>query len=216
MLYNKYDIGIGASLNWVGYWAYPEMDYIRKYATGQVIDVGANYGTFTLEFAKTATEVIAFEPQRVVWQCLVGNLALNCIENVQAVNCALGEKNGETHIPAIRYDALCDLGGVQIGHGREPVVMRTLDSFFLRPSLIKIDVEGYEDNVLLGARETLARSRPVLYIENNEKHHGGRQAELLIQLVEELGYHWVWHRPRYYNLGFGGECFGENMLCLPE
>jgi hypothetical protein len=58
----------------------------------------------------------------------------------------------------------------------------TLDEFALDPAVVKIDVEGHVMAVLGGARKTLARAHPVLYIETGDEH------EAIEALLAEFGY----------------------------
>jgi hypothetical protein len=86
--------------------------------------------------------------------------------------------------------------------------------------LIKIDVEGFEAQVVRGAAETIARHRPVLYVENDRRE--GQQA--LISLISGLGYRLYWHKPALFRPdnfnGVAEDIFGRvvslNMLCLPQ
>jgi hypothetical protein len=62
-------------------------------------------------------------------------------------------------------------GGTAVGKGGDKAELRPLDSFgFRNLSFIKIDVEGFEDEVLEGARLTIARNRPVILIEIQGGH----------------------------------------------
>ena len=86
--------------------------------------------------------------------------------------------------------------------------------------MLKVDVEGMETDVLLGARDTIGRLRPILYIENDRR----AQSEGLIKLIGELGYNMWWHLPPLFNpsnfAGASQNIFGGivsiNLLCLPE
>src|SRR5262249_40578675 len=68
------------------------------------------------------------------------------------------------------------------------IEVKRLDDFnFLDVGAIKIDVEGHEFEVLSGSEETIKKSRPVLIVEIEERHHPGRSSEI-IRYVEEMGY----------------------------
>lgn len=99
--------------------------------------------------------------------------------------------------------------------------MLTLDGFGLSHChLIKIDVEGMELQVLLGAQETLRRHRPILFVENN----GPNGSPQVIDLLRALGYTLRWHfSPFFQRDNFAGNSenvFGPmvdaNMLALPQ
>ncbi|AYQ30271.1 MULTISPECIES: FkbM family methyltransferase [unclassified Polaromonas] len=151
-----------------------------------LLDVGANIGVHTLEFARhsarTGGQVHAFEAQRILHGMLCGNVALNNHLNVRCHHAAVGAETGELEMPAIDYGRPTSFGSIELGtrSQREPigqelqwsgtgekVALITLDSLALpRVDLIKIDVEGMEQAVLQGARQTLLRCHPVLSIEH--------------------------------------------------
>jgi FkbM family methyltransferase len=151
-----------------------------------LLDVGANIGVHTLEFARACFHkngrVHAFEPQRVLYYMLVGNVALNSFYNVICHQLAIGRSVGTIQVPTINYGVPTSFGSVELGqcgqreaigqelHLRdddERVELATIDSFALtRVDLIKIDVEGMELDVLDGARQTIDRDKPVLFVEH--------------------------------------------------
>src|SRR5262249_40109323 len=83
-----------------------------------------------------------------------------------------------------------------------------------------IDVEGMERAVLEGAAQTIARCKPVLYVENDRPE----KSPALIRTIDGLGFDLYWHCPPLFNPGnFGGNptnIFGQivsmNMLCVPK
>ena len=143
---------------------------IEEHATpGSVaLDIGAYMGTHALLMGRRVGEagrVYAFEPQRKVFRELRQNVRLNGLGNVVApLRYALGAESAVVEMDAPRagfYE-----GGVAVGGGGDPVEMRTLDSFgFQNVSLLKIDVEGFEDAVLAGSADTIRANRPVILIE---------------------------------------------------
>ena len=101
------------------------------------------------------------------------------------------------------------------------MAVQTVDSLQLRRCrLLKVDVEGMESEVLEGARDTIARCRPLLYVENDRKEHSAR----LIALIQSFNYRLWWHLPRLYNpnnfRADGENLFGNllsvNVLCVPR
>ena len=67
----------------------------------EIIDIGANNGHFTVEFAQYVGDngkVHSFEPQRIIFQQLCGNVFLNGLDNVYTYNVALGDKVGITYV----------------------------------------------------------------------------------------------------------------------
>ena len=99
MLYNSSDTNIGRSLDLYGEYSYGEADlFARLLRAGMVaIDVGANIGCHTVTMARLVGPqgaVIAFEPQRIVYQNLCANIALNALANVHAINMAVAPAPG--------------------------------------------------------------------------------------------------------------------------
>src|SRR6266498_691970 len=98
MIVNSHDKGISQSLLLKGEWAMNELALTQEYAKGIVLDVGANLGTHTLNYAHTADMVYAFEPQPFMFDMLCTNLLLNNVLNVTPIQCALGPVDGITHM----------------------------------------------------------------------------------------------------------------------
>ena len=148
-----------------------------------VIDCGANIGTFAVSWATHMTgwgSVMAFEPQRMLYYALCGNIVLNNCSNLRAEQSAVGSEIGILQIPALDYFQPTSFGSLEMrqsdhnqpigqpvdyedGYG---VSLISLDALHLdRLDLIKIDVEGMELEVLEGAKETIASQRPLMIIE---------------------------------------------------
>ncbi|MDE2475567.1 MAG: FkbM family methyltransferase [Alphaproteobacteria bacterium] len=228
MLFLRYDRYIGRSLDLYGEYSELEAEiFARNVRPGDcVVEVGSNIGAHTVRLAQLAGPhgvVHAFEPQRIIFQLLCANLAINGINNVWACQEAAGHRPGTMRVPVIDYAAEGNFGGLSLtnsGPG-EDVPMRTIDSMPLRQlHMLKIDSEGMEKEVLSGARAVITRCRPVLYVENDRRD----QSPELIQLIDELGYDMWWHLPRLYNPdNFAknpnnafGRIVSVNLLCLPK
>jgi FkbM family methyltransferase len=120
-----------------------------------VLDIGANIGVMAMIFASRAGHVHAFEPAPRALALLRENVPPNC--TIHPI--AIGERDGITHIAEL--EALDESHVAETGLA---VQVRTVDSLDLNPDFIKIDVEGYEPQVLRGAAETLKRG-PMLMFE---------------------------------------------------
>jgi FkbM family methyltransferase len=144
------------------------------------VDVGANAGVFSLvgsRWVGTTGRVLAFEPSSREFSRLGDTIALNGLGNVQAVRAAVGSEAGTAslRVAVETYAGLNTLGrdfaydGIETAQ-LERVSVTTLDAFVTshgvsRVAAMKIDVEGAERDVLLGAREVIARDRPALIVE---------------------------------------------------
>lgn len=144
--------------------------YVKPGST--VIDVGAHIGTHTVKLAELVGpegHVIAFEPQQKMFDELRCNLALNGVKNTTALAVALGDAFGK-----IEMDAPNPLneGGIGPGQGGNEAELRPLDSYALEDlSVLKIDVEGFEDHVIEGARRTIEKHKPVIFVEIQGGHN---------------------------------------------
>ena len=97
-----------------GYVVMKAVELLQNVPMGSILDIGANMGTFTLPLAYYNPKYVfvCFEPQRMVFNQLCGNLAINGIQNVHTINCGLGESeyfvdvyDGEDHF-VINYDIM--------------------------------------------------------------------------------------------------------------
>jgi FkbM family methyltransferase len=151
----------------------PEFQAVCARALGQGgvgVDIGANIGATALimdAFAVNGGRVIAVEPGPQTFALLQRNLAMNEASTVTALNCAVSAESGRmTFCENSAYGHLApDAQGLQ-------VEVQTLDQIvaglgLTRLDLLKIDTEGFEPQVLEGARATLERFRPVIYLELN-------------------------------------------------
>lgn len=228
MLYNVNDAYIGRSLDQYGEFSQGEVDLFQQIVKpGQtVLEIGANIGAHTVWLAQAVGPtgaVLAFEPQRVVFQTLCANLALNSITNVQCFCAAVGKAPGQIVVPPLDYAQANNFGGLGLGGHLfgEFVPVATMDGLNLtKCHLVKIDVEGMEQEVLEGGVKSIAAFAPVLYVENDRPE----KSAALIRFIDALGYVMYWHTPLYFNPNnfagnpvnvFGG-VVSQNMLCLPK
>ena len=225
--FNVHDTYVARSLDLYGEWCESEIALLTPLlARGDVvIDVGAHIGTHTLPFAHAVGLnglVIAIEPQRLAHQTLSGNIALNALMNVRALLTAAGAKAGQTTIAQLDPRVAQNFGGLPTGRGPgEPIGVVAIDSFGLvKCRLIKVDAEGAEPDVIAGARETIARCRPLLFLEANTPD----RARAVLEAVEARGYLAYWQMAAYFNpdnfFGVTDNFFGEeadvNVLCTPS
>jgi FkbM family methyltransferase len=222
------DTYIGRSLDTYGEYSEGEIDLFRQLLRpGDVaIDAGANVGALTVPMARCVGHqgaILAFEPQRVVFDFLANNLRLNGLTNVVPHRRALGAQSGTVRVPRLDYAEVDNFGGVALGEpgDGEDVELVTIDSLALpRLRLLKVDVEGMECQVVTGARATIERFQPALYIENDRAEHS-RQ---LISLLFDLGYRLWWHITPLFNrdnyFGHPKDIFGDvvsfNMIGFPR
>lgn len=160
-----------------------------------VIDCGANFGYNSVIMGRALNNeglLIAFEPQRIIYQQLNGNLILNNIYNCVSYNIGLGNKNIKTQLNYVNYEAeWVNIGDTSVGSGGEEITISKLDDFnFKNVNFIKIDVQGYELYLLQGAENTIATYKPTLFIEI-EPHQLNKfnlNENDLINYIKSFGY----------------------------
>jgi FkbM family methyltransferase len=156
----------------------------------EAIDAGANWGTYAAILSRLASQVHCLEPNPRLARLLVKSVAANCTVRQAAAGPTAG--TAVLHIPrqgARSLDGLASLMGSSAAKAdmvEVPVV--ALDSYADRDiGFVKIDVEGFELEVLAGARQLILRQKPVILIEVEERHvRGGVQR--VYAVLCSLGY----------------------------
>ncbi|MBW2675086.1 MAG: FkbM family methyltransferase [Deltaproteobacteria bacterium] len=130
------------------------------------VDVGAGLGYYAVRMSKRVKRVHAFEPNPSVRRILSRNLELNGCENVKVWPVALGVGRGalELHIDKLSSSLLPRRGA----ESSVAVEVVSMDELFITPNIIKIDVEGYELEVLRGAEGTLKLCAPYVLVEHHD------------------------------------------------
>ncbi len=190
-------------------------DRIQHLSGDGALDIGANIGSYALRLARSFRTVTAFEPVEAHCRVLRINVALNHIQNVRVEQVALSDSNGVT--PLYVRGGATSLNPSHYGiRYANPIQVRVtrLDDFDRMPTkvdFVKIDVEGYENRVIQGGKETIARFRPTIAIEVHRRvvrSEGACSCETC-QLLKDLEYstevtgefssigdvHWVWAKP---------------------
>lgn len=160
------------------------LDYIRVITAPErgpgavAIDIGANIGNHSVYFgAFVAERVLAVEPNPTVLPILRRNIECN-VANVRLFDCAVGESDARGRV-VMPVNAVDNMGMARIvtvdGGDATAIPVRTVDALVAelasdgaaigRVLVMKIDVEGMELDVLKGARATLERHRPHLFVE---------------------------------------------------
>lgn len=132
-----------------------------------IYDIGANIGVQTVFMAKktgTGGRVIAIEPEFVSFSSLNANIALNKLENIKAIQIALGKDNLESKLYSDRATGDCSLVNKRKARPfQETIVMPgdlLVEKYNLSlPHIVEIDVEGYEYYVIEGLKNTLSQDK---------------------------------------------------------
>ncbi len=151
-----------------------------------VIDVGAWCGTWAKAIEPFAKKVIAFEPDKTHFECLQRNCTINCTPRMEAVGAQLQEVS-LTEDNFTQAKRVNEKGNIK---------MITLDHMAYEDvDMIKIDVEGYEMEVLKGATKTLENVKYLMIELNNNTKKYGSSNIVVEKFIGDLGFkvlmeHW--------------------------
>jgi protein O-GlcNAc transferase len=160
----------------------------------RVVDIGANYGVYTLSIAKIVGDsgrVWAFEPTKATASCLSSSILQNEFTNVELVRAGLSDRCGEASFYTSPNSELNSLSQVATGSDQfETIELQTLDFCcekfgWDRVDFIKLDAEGEEVNILKGGQVFLSSASPLIMYELK---HGSSINLLLINSFEVMGY----------------------------
>jgi len=164
-----------------------------------VLDVGSNFGIFTILLAKKVGQsgkVIAIEPGKEIFSHFLENVKLNNLDNITSFNFALGDKEEEAKLFLGQVAGASSIAYTPGGsNGFEIVKVKTGDRLIKEnnlpiPNIVKIDVEGFEYNVIEGMRNTLGspECRMVCCEIHTQMLPNGINAKKIIDLLKSLGF----------------------------
>jgi FkbM family methyltransferase len=157
------------------------LKHVKKFDCA--IDVGSNIGLHTVRFAHKFKQVHSFEPTTVNFECLKKNT--NVFNNIILHQLGLGNEETTLTIKLpVDTDncgnfSIVDFDSCNDQIIEESILIKTLDSLNFAPDLIKIDVQGFDYNVLVGAIDTIKTHKPVIIIESETKKLRNSIAEFL-------------------------------------
>ena len=184
-----------------------------------MIDVGANLGFLTTLLSQMVGLegcVHSFEPSPVTYLKLLEVIEVNGLKNVNPHNVGCGEA------PAIMKLSVTESSGNSSLRLRDDLPYRVretqdvqivvldnyLGSVLTRLDFLKIDTEGFEDSVLLGARNILMKFHPVIYLEISSEYF--KSSQRAIRILKEMNY-------RFENEPVLENCHnGQNFLAFPR
>lgn len=210
---------VGRSIHYYGEYNPDETEMVLSLAKGHCLDIGANIGVIGQALEYNDFKVTYFEPQPDVFGVLKKNVIGDCY------NMGLGSVAGTFKMPKIFFGSKANYGGMAIGTrsdmGTIDVAVGVLDSFkFDDVGFMKIDVEGFEEQVLRGGVKTIERCRPIMYIEDDRIE----RSDSLRKYIRSLGYTIEEHKPPLYRetnyFGYKKNVWGKNyashnLICRP-
>jgi FkbM family methyltransferase len=212
------------------FWDVHLKSYMDKYADKNLIaiDAGAYIGFHSVYLAKRFKALHSFEPQKRCFTIVKSNLALNHCDNATVHNqCLYNERTtlalapqNLQHLPlplhesGIDYQALGNAGALSFNKPQagsfDEVIATPLDDFNLKNvGFIKIDTQGSDLKVLLGAQDTIAWSRPIIafeYEEDLSSHHGNTLSD----------YRDFFAARQYTITTIAGHGKQQDFICIPD
>jgi FkbM family methyltransferase len=199
----RFELDLSDYMQWCAYFGIaiePRRALYALVQPGQIaIDVGANVGEVLLNFARLVGnegKAIGLEINPRTYRRCLHNIAINSFRNVQVFDLGLGREKGRLVLgrPTARNS-----GGDRIAAGPDrdgiPVTVTTLDDFVRdlgieRVDVLKVDVEGFEMNVLRGAEATVTRFKPRMFVEIDDDNLRQQEssARELVGWLERFGY----------------------------
>lgn len=167
-----------------------EYNLSQKTAKNKVIiDAGANMGVFSIYAAKLGAKTIyAFEPVTETFIQLKKNIAINGLGGIiKPINKALGDTKCRTEISySFCGDCGASLEFLKEGTKKQTVQVDTIDNFIgnsARVDFIKMDVEGFEEKVIIGAAKTIKRCKPYIAMS---AYHKPEDKTVLVHRVKNI------------------------------
>jgi len=162
-----------------------------------MVDIGANIGMIALHARSLVGDsgrVICFEPNPECADAVVEHMAMNGIRNVDVRRCALADSPGSLTLNLTSEHTgtatLAPVSGAVVKSIQVAVRVGDDELERVAPKVIKIDVEGFELQVLQGLRKTLAKHKPFLITELVDDHlaRAGTSADEIHEFLQEFGY----------------------------
>lgn len=191
-----------------GEWSEVEVEFFRSILEPHhnAIEVGSNIGMHAIPIASKISQgkLFCFEPQRPIFQVLCSNIVLNQLTNVYTYNQGVSDDKGEIEISSSNYENSWNYGSFSIDQGfntegtfegevhKEFCEIVTIDEHseiqkLPHLQLLKIDAEGFDLHVLRGARKTIEKHHPIIFVEAHL-----HQANTLIEYLNSINYECYW------------------------
>lgn len=173
----------------------PLSDFLQK--TNIAIDIGANKGIYSYFMSQFCETVETFEPQPWCTESLKA-YSEKFNRNINIHTCGLSNTEGELtlNIPIIegrlKTTLATGLASFKAQQGKYKTInvpVYCLDKFnFKNVGFIKIDVEGHENKVIEGAKETITREKPIILVEIEQRHLENISMDTIFKQIYDFGY----------------------------
>ena len=187
---------IGHKINLDGVYEIADLDFFfdamgshnAVFAGATAIDIGANVGNHSLYFSDHFRKVISFEPNPRTYKVLQINAEL--VSNLVCFNQGISDTDTKLLLGTCDTNSGRSAITNNDNGGARPIRGKPLDTIIdaaEQVSLIKIDVEGHEEKVLIGAEQTIRRNQPIILFEQH-KEDFFNNSTASIELLKSYGY----------------------------
>jgi FkbM family methyltransferase len=196
---------IGIEINQHGFFEGFDLDMVFAFlnpiladiGNGTALDIGANIGNHSIYFSRYFKAIHCFEPHPRIFELLKFNSRI--VDNIVPHNFGLGDANGSLDLNEnwenMGSSSIKNKPGIEAG--KVSIEIKSLDDLALDTgtiSLMKIDVEGFESNVIRGAWRTIQHHQPLILMEQlaSEFKEGTSES---IEALRKQGYAFCWNQP---------------------
>lgn len=198
MIVDTTDKGLSEDLIIHGIREYHATKFMKKFLKSEevVVDIGANIGYYVILESKiigSEGTIYAIEPVPRSFELLQKNIILNECNNVITYQYAIGDRTGTTTMNVGEHLNLSTIhdGDLEVKE-QIRVNILTLDNFLSdkrSPDLIRMDVEGYEYEIIKGMKETLMLNKPLkLFIEMHFNILGKDKSGEILRILQDSGF----------------------------
>lgn len=196
---------IGIHINQYGFYDDAELRMVfaflapvsKEIGLGVALDIGANIGNHSIYFSKYFTSIRSFEPHPRIFDLLLFNSKI--ASNIIPYNFGLGDEEKDLEL----NENWENMGSSSIKHNlnaddmKVNIRIRRLDDINLNAdmiSFVKIDVEGFEANVIQGGLVTIRKHQPLIVLEQMESEFIN-DTTVTLDLLKKEGYIFCWFQP---------------------
>lgn len=175
-----------------------------------VIDIGSNIGYYAILESRLIGKlgkIFSIEPSPINFELLKENLELQDEKNFELYNLAIGDKNEEIEFLVSKKSNWSKIKEKTDIIGENEVIKvfsKTLDEFCEQNKiesidLIRMDVEGYEFNIIDGAKKTLKKFKPTIMMEIHKMYLGKEKTKKILEELKRFDYELKYYYPRIFD-----------------
>jgi FkbM family methyltransferase len=208
-------------------WFEQEISFVRTFLKPgmNVVDIGANYGTYSLTAAKAvgpAGKVWAFEPSQLTAAYLTRSIRRNGLDHVSLIPAGISDTDRQGFLSMNTNSELNEVVESEVAGHSESIALMSLDGWMktvgARIDLIKMDAEGQEENVIRGGKHFFASCSPLILYEIK---HGNAFHLELAQSFMNIGYRSYRLIPELnilapFSMGEKPDAYQLNLFCCKD